>query len=434
MLRKTFNPVLVFIAFMTVGLLMQGCIKDHCTQTYSYFVPVYKTTAEVRANIKSNTPRLMERTGKLYIRGSYIFLNEVDKGIHIIDNRIPTAPKNVAFIDIPGNMDMAVKGNTLYADAYTDLVALDITDPLNAKMTKIVENAFPFRQYYGTFYPDNSKVIVDWLKRDTTVDMDCGNGGFFGIDFNKSEVLMYNDVLSLAGYSSQGSFNTSVKSISPFGAGGSMARFAVAGNHLYSVTLNDLNVFEISTPQQPSFTRKVNIGWNIETIFPFRQKLFIGSTTGMYIYSIANGNNPVKESQFLHVQSCDPVIADENHAYVTLRTGTTCNGVNNRLEVLDISNINNPSLVKTYEMTNPHGLSKDGDILFVCDGASGLKVYNAADVNDLKLITTFEGLETYDVIAMNKIALVVASDGLYQFLYADPSNIQFLSKIKVTQP
>lgn len=336
MLKKTFNPVLVFMA---AGLLMQGCIKDHCTQTYSYFVPVYKTTAEVRANIKSNTPRLMERTGKLYIRGSYIFLNEVDKGIHIIDNGIPTAPKNVAFIDIPGNMDMAVKGNTLYADAYTDLVALDITDPLNAKMTKIVENAFPFRQYYGTFYPDNSKVIVDWLKRDTTVDMDCGNGGFFGIDFNKSEVLMYNDVLSLAGYSGQGSFNSSAKSISPFGAGGSMARFAVAANHLYSVTLSDLNVFEISTPQQPSFTRKVNIGWDIETIYPFRQKLFIGSTTGMYIYSISNGNNPVKESQFLHVQSCDPVIADENYAYATLRTGTACNGVNNRLEVLDISNI-----------------------------------------------------------------------------------------------
>ncbi|HRQ51657.1 MAG TPA: hypothetical protein PLR74_14020 [Agriterribacter sp.] len=72
MLKKTFNPVLIF---MVAALLMQGCIKDHCTQTYSYFVPVYKTTEEVRANIKSNAPREMERTGKLYIRGNYIFLN-----------------------------------------------------------------------------------------------------------------------------------------------------------------------------------------------------------------------------------------------------------------------------------------------------------------------------------------------------------------------
>ncbi len=429
MLKKISNPVLVL---MVAGLFTQGCIKDHCTQTYSYFVPVYKTSEEVRANIKSNAPREIERTGKLYIRGNYIFLNEIDKGIHIIDNAVPASPKKVAFIDIPGNMDMAVKGNTLYADAYTDLIALDITDPLNAKTTKIVENAFPFRHYYGTFYADTSKVIVDWLKRDTTVNIDCGNGGFFGIDFNKSEAFMYNDVLSLASYSSQGSFNSSSsKSVSPFGAGGSMARFAIAGNNLYSVTLSDLNVFGINAPQNSSFINKINIGWNIETIFPFRQKLFIGSTTGMYIYSIANGNNPVKEGQFLHVQSCDPVIADEKYAYVTLRTGTTCNGVNNRLEILDIANINSPSLVKTYEMTNPHGLSKDGNLLFVCDGANGLKVYNASDVNNLKLITTIEGLETFDVIAMNNIALVVTSDGLYQYLYADPSNIQLLSKIKV---
>lgn len=212
-----------------------------------------------------------------------------------------------------------------------------------------------------------------------------------------------------------------------------MARFAIAGNNLYTVTESDLNVFGISAPQTPSFTKKVNIGWNIETIFPFQQKLFIGSTTGMYIYSISNGNNPVKESQFLHVQSCDPVIADEKYAYVTLRTGTSCNGTSNRLEILDIANINSPSLVKTYEMTNPHGLSKDGDMLFICDGTNGLKIYNAADANDLKLITTIEGIETYDVIAMNHIALVVTNDGLYQYLYADPNNIQLLSKIKVKQ-
>jgi hypothetical protein len=50
--------------------------------------------------------------GKLFIQGHYIFLNEVDKGIHVIDNSNPAQPRNVAFIDIPGNVDLAVKGNT----------------------------------------------------------------------------------------------------------------------------------------------------------------------------------------------------------------------------------------------------------------------------------------------------------------------------------
>ncbi|MFT3751264.1 MAG: hypothetical protein QM768_23335 [Agriterribacter sp.] len=426
---------LTSIILLSFIVFLQGCIKDRCTHTFSYFSPVYRTTEQVRANIKSNAPQQISQAGKLYIKGHYIFMNEVDKGIHIIDNSNPLSPKNVAFIDIPGNMDMAVKGNTLYADAYTDLVALDITNPLQVHTTKIVESAFPYRQYYGAFYADTSKVIVDWVKRDTTVNMECGNGGFFGINFNKRDVIMYEDVLSLASTAQYNSNKSSSpgKSVSPFGIGGSMARFAITGNNLYAVTTSDLNVFGISSPQSPTFNKKINMGWNIETIYPFQQKLFIGSTTGMFIYDITNGNNPVQEGQFSHVQSCDPVIADEKYAYVTLRSGTSCNGFTNQLEILDIKNLSSPGLLKTYPMTNPHGLSKDGDLLFICDGADGLKVYNAADVNNISLVTTIPNIEAFDVIAMDGIALLVSSKGLYQYSYADISNIHLLSKIDIAQ-
>lgn len=422
-----------YAAICLLGLiLLQGCVKDHCTQTYTYFNPVYRTTAEVRANIKSNPAKQVERVGKLYIKGKYLFLNELDKGIHIIDNGNPAAPRNVAFIDIPGNMDMAVKGNTLYADAYTDLVTLDITDPLNAKTTSIVESAFPFRQYYGAFYGDSSRVIVDWVKRDTTVDNVCGNGGFFGINFDKREAIMFNDVMTLASASSYYSASSSSSvSPSPFGIGGSMARFAIAGNNLYTVTTSDLNVFGISNATSPSYSKKISMGWNIETIYPFKQKLFIGSTSGMFIYDISNGNNPVQQGQFSHVQSCDPVIADDKYAYVTLRSGTTCNGFTNQMEVLDIADVSNPTLIKTYPMTNPHGLSKDGNTLFVCDGADGLKIYDASDIRNIQLVNTIPDIETYDVIAMGGVALVITSKGLYQYSYADLNNIQLLSKMEV---
>ncbi|HYC29855.1 MAG TPA: hypothetical protein VEB42_13575, partial [Chitinophagaceae bacterium] len=115
---------LLFVFLVLAGL--QSCLKDSYTRstTYTYYQPVYKTTAEVRANIKSNPSQKIERPGKLYIKGQYIFLNEIDKGVHIIDNSNPANPRNIAFIDIPGNVDIAVKGNTLYADLYTDLVAI----------------------------------------------------------------------------------------------------------------------------------------------------------------------------------------------------------------------------------------------------------------------------------------------------------------------
>jgi hypothetical protein len=101
--------------------------------------------------------------------------------------------------------------------------------------------------------------------------------------------------------------------------------------------------------------------------------------------------------------------------------------------VIDVQNLESPSLVKTYAMTSPYGLGKDGDLLFICDGKDGLKAYDAADVQNLQLIKTIGGMETYDVIAMNKVAMVVAKDGLYQYSYADLANIRLLSKININK-
>ena len=77
------------------------------------------------------------------------------------------------------------------------------------------------------------------------------------------------------------------------------------------------------------------------------------------------------------------------------------------------------------------GLSKDGNLLFICDGTDGLKIYNASEVHNLQLIKQFPGVETYDVIAWNKIAIVVAKDGLYQYDYSNANNIHLVSKINI---
>jgi hypothetical protein len=404
--------------------LLSGCLKDKTFHTYSYFEPVYRTTAEVRANIKSNPVRDVLQPGKIFIRGQYIFLNEIDKGIHIIDNGNPSSPKKIAFVDIPGNMDMAVKGNTLYADAYTDLVVIDISNPLQVGLKKVIEDVFPFRFYNGYFLQDTSKVLVDWKRKDTTVEESFSGGGFW-------RGRMQEDVVFMS--ASNGTKSASSGSGTPFGLGGSMARFSIVQNHLYTVTTSHLNVFQIADALNPVFTKDISLGWNIETIYPFRDQLFVGSMNGMFIFSIANPNEPIQTGQFEHARSCDPVIADDQFAYVTLRSGTACEGFNNQLDVVDLRNPSTPFLSKTYSMTNPHGLSKDGNILFICDGKAGLKIYNASDVNNLQLISIIENMETFDVIAFKGIALVVAKGGLYQYDYTNPAKPVLLSKMEVAQ-
>ena len=151
----------------------------------------------------------------------------------------------------------------------------------------------------------------------------------------------------------------------------------------------------------------------------------------MYIYNVSNPDVPARVGQFSHVRTCDPVIADDTYAYITLRSGTPCQGFTNELDIVRLNDLTNPTLVKVYNMKNPHGLSKDGNRLFICDGIEGLKIYDASDVNNLQMVKRIEGIETYDVIAFNNRALVVAKDGLYQYDYSDMNNITLLSKIVV---
>jgi hypothetical protein len=89
------------------------------------------------------------------------------------------------------------------------------------------------------------------------------------------------------------------------------------------------------------------------------------------------------------------------------------------------------SLVQIYNLTSPQGLSKDGNLLFICDGSDGLKVFDASNVLNMKLLQQLRIGDAYDVIAQNHVAVVVTSDALYQFDYSDPANLHLLSKISL---
>lgn len=399
-----------------LSFLFQSCLKDKLTHTYSILEPVYKSKDEVYGNIKSNAPTQIQSPGKIFIYGHYIFLNEIDKGVHVIDNRDPGNPVAKAFIDIPGNLDIAVKGNILYADLYTDLVVIDISNPEHAKFLRYIANVFPERNYTNGFVADNSRIIVDWIKKDTTVQLIPSAPNY---------------ILYAAMMPSNSSAATSAAAPTIPGISGSMARFTIVSDYLYTVNRSALGGFNISNVSDPVKITDRNIGWNIETIYPFKDKLFIGSSSGMFIYDLGNPASPVQLGQFAHARSCDPVIAEDNNAYVTLHDGTPCGGFSNQLDVVNIANVLSPSLTKTYPMTNPHGLTKDGELLFICDGKDGIKMYDVTDASNIILKKHVVGLETYDAIAWNKNLIVVAKDGLYEYDYSDPNNLVQRSKLTV---
>jgi hypothetical protein len=402
------------ISFAIIAIvLLQNCVKDTAKLTYTFYTPVMHTFAEVRAGIKADVAQPIENPGKMYVLGNTIFLAEKGKGIHIIDNSNPSSPVNKSFINIPGNEDMSVSENILYADCYTNLMAIDITNTNNIVLKKYVADIFPERSFINGYYLDSGHIITDWIRHDTTVSVNAKQyypqpGGMY---------LMNN------------SFASSSSSSTITGIAGSMSKLAIVQNRLYAVSHNNLQTFNIGDLASSTFLSQPGAPVAIsvaETIYPFQDKLFIGTTTGMNIFSIANPDKPALLGVFSHATACDPVIADNTTAFITLRSGTACSNASNQLDVVDVRNVLAPSLIKTYAMSNPKGLAKDGDILFVCDDV--LKMYDAGKISDLQLKKSFAIDTPFDVICVNKIAIVTAADGLYQFDYSNPNDVKLLSK------
>jgi hypothetical protein len=223
------------------------------------------------------------------------------------------------------------------------------------------------------------------------------------------------------------------------GKGGSMARFCVVGDVLYTVDNKSLKIFNISDPQNPIFyeDRTQDLGFDIETIFPMDTLLFIGSQSGMLIYNIAKPLLPQYLSRATHITSCDPVVAQDNYAYVTLNSNNTwCGRSSNVLQIYDITNPREPEWKGDMPgFTSPMGLGIDGNKLFICD--KGLKVYDITNpvspewIDDLYSAGLYNEIgDSYDVIPINGLLILVTSKGIYQLDYTGES-LKLLSKITI---
>jgi hypothetical protein len=200
--------------------------------------------------------------------------------------------------------------------------------------------------------------------------------------------------------------------------GGSTAKFATTGTNLYVIDQFNLHTYDISVEKEIRFLNSIYLNTQqLETIFPFGDYLFLGSTTGVHIIDISNPAAPNYLSEFQHVVSCDPVVTDGAFAYVTLRSGNFCGQSDDELQILDLSNISNPQLIATYSLTSPKGLAINNNILYVCD--NGIRIFDVSDKSDVREIKYIPNIPANDVIFYNNRILVTADNGFYQFDVSD---------------
>ena len=423
----------ILYLFSLAVFTLTGC-QDRVTEMVTYKInePVFMSTETFRNSVKISTePHKITSIGKMCFYNDYLYISEPEIGLHIIDNRDPANPQIIGFIELMGNADLAIRNGLLYADSYVDLVWLDISNPaqpeLKGRLDTIFTTALPTtdNQYgidYAKCYGEkNSGVVVGWELKEKTEEVSHYTGGWL-YGWMKGDVLVVApNTTTIAGNNSTG-------------INGSMSRFTIYNDHLYSVINNYMNIFDLSTAKPTKAAGDMYMGWNIETIFSYKDNMFMGTPTGMLIYSVKDPLKPVYASSVQHVFGCDPVVVDNDLAYVTVHSeANRCGQIANELMIVDVSDVYKPKPLATYTMTSPKGLGIDAGKLFVCD--DGLKIYNIGDPQTIMAnnIAHFKDMNGFDVIAHNNTVMMIAADGIYQYDYSNASSIKYLSRIPIAE-
>lgn len=422
------------LLFALVAIILVSC-ESGVTEKITYKInePVFMTKDEFRASVKVNTKaEEIVTLGKICFYEGYLYISEPQKGIHIIDNRNPSSPQNIGFIEVLGNADLAIRDNLLYADSFVDLVWFDVTNPaapvLKGRLEDIFPTALPIMindygyDYAKTYEENDNGIVVGWQVVERTEDMKDYHGSWWG-GWRGGFV---DDRFVTMAETSMGT----TKGGSTNGVNGSMSRFALYDNKLYVVLNNFMSIFDLAGTEPKKVKDSEYIGWNVETIFSYEDNLFMGTPTGMLIYSVKDPLKPEYQSSITHAFGCDPVVVDNDLAYVTIRSGNTCGQNNNELIIVNVENVKIPKFVVSYDMVSPKGLGIDAGKLFLCD--DGLKIFqitsNPRDLDD-NLIKHVKGMDGFDLIPFNNTLMMIAEDGLYQYDYSNTADIRLLSKL-----
>lgn len=165
------NIMLLSLLFM----LFSSCNPDRgfFLQPRDTYVPVY-ASAESVSQIEVEDKKPTIEAGKIYVYENYIFQNELNAGIHIINNTDRKHPVKVAFLKVPMSSEIAVKGHFLYTNNNKDLVIFNISDPGSPHLVKRMADVFPglsqrYPPFLGVYFecPDPSKgIVIKWEKKD----------------------------------------------------------------------------------------------------------------------------------------------------------------------------------------------------------------------------------------------------------------------------
>ncbi len=324
------------------------------------------------------------------LAGNQLLVSDRYSGLHIYDVSNLSAPTRVLQIPLRGNVSSAVKDDVVYTNQYSQLQVIRVTGDSYEVLAKLGDELPP--------------LPPPW------------EGSPGGSGYGCSACNDYDAVTSPTPTSSGGS---------------SFATFAVVDNELYRVNESTLYAYDVTNAEKPAFQSKTPVDWNIETLFPAGDFLFIGGNRGMYIYDRTDPAHPHQLSKIEHTVACDPVVVEGSTAFVTLQSFGACGGFTNELMCVNIADPSKPVIIGEKPMASPYGLAVQNAQLFVSHGSNG---YSLVDVSrpDAPVVKATWTDATRDFIWSGSTLFVLEENNVAIYDVTDPMAPVLIARVEPT--
>ncbi len=333
---------------------------------------------------------------KMTLAENLLIVSEYCKGIRIVDISDQTNPQTISYISIEGNADIAISGTTLYCDSYENLYIYDFSNPSRPVLKDSVNGIF--KNYnFDQIFPDQNQ--------------DQGTGGLNGCDgCSRTSSVNAPEIQSTK---IQSDLPASVENnSSEYVQRKYMSRFVVVKNYLYCVDYADIVVLDISNSCAPINIKRINIGFGIEAISLQNNLLVIGGQDKKSIFRIDNILQPVFLSTFENTSSTAPVVVEDTLAYITSRSGEQ-NNQTNSLQIIGVGNTSNPTFLGSESLTRPNGLTVEHKVVFVADGAMGVKIIDANNIQNMTQVGEIVNINVFNVMKNGSTLFALGPNGIY---------------------
>ncbi|NIO29820.1 MAG: hypothetical protein GTO29_14845 [Candidatus Latescibacteria bacterium] len=318
------------------------------------------------------------------LQDTLLFVSDHSSGIHVYNIKNPAAPEFTLHIPLSGNRGTAVRGDILYANDWESLLAIRVEGD-SYEVVKVIQRGGPF---CGGMPEDHDR------------------GWGCACDRSLHAIL------------------------SPNGSvGSSYATFAVIDSFLYYLEYSSIVTMDISKPDDPIDLSRRGIGWEVETLYPTEDYLFVGGTRGMYIFDRSDPKVPVEIGRIEHFRGCDPVVVSDTLAFVTLRGGNTCGESRDVLLSISIRNPEDPIVISEEPINTPYGLTINNPLLYVSKGQNGFELFDVGEPDDPASLKAWSEWPTKDFIWSEDILFVMGFKDIGIYDVSAPEEPVLLSKI-----